>query len=102
MSEWSSKHTLQVYTTFKVDKHDVHWVEQLIFMYLAYCRLYRYPHKQGYQSVYMLKPGDVIQDGQQCAKGDERLVAKNKQIEWFCAPIEEILAVVEPIIKKYG
>jgi len=98
MREWSAKYTLEVYTTFKVE-NDVQYIEALIHLYLTYCRIYRYPNKHGYQSVYKLKPSCVIKDGQENREDDERLVAKNKEIEWFCAPIREILNVVEPIIK---
>lgn len=100
MQEWSAKYTLEVYTTFRVAT-DVYYVESLIHLYLTYCRIYRYPSKRGFQSVYKLKPSVVIQDGQQAEQG-ERVVAKNKQIEWFCEDIEEILKVVKAIIKAKG
>jgi len=96
--EWSTKYPLEVYKTFKIE-NGVQYYESLIHLYLTYCRIYRYPHENGYQSVYKLNPSAVIQDGQQI-KDDERLVAKNKEIEWFCAPIRDILGVIEPIVKK--
>jgi hypothetical protein len=62
--------------------------------------MYRYPNESGtgFHSVYKLS-GEIIQDGQENTDEKERLVAKNKEIEWFCAPLEEILSVVEGILK---
>lgn len=96
MREWSKKYTLVVYNTFKCEQN-VKLAESLIHLYLTYCRMYRYPSKRGYQSVYKLKPNEIIQDGQQCDEG-ERVVAKNKEIEWFCEHIEDISKVVEAVV----
>jgi len=99
LSEWSKIHKLKLYVSYSIKK-GVHQIESLIHLYLAYCRVYRYPSKRGYHSVYKLSK-KVIKDGQEHEEDDEeRLVAKNKEIEWFCAPIDEILHYVEPIVLK--
>lgn len=99
LEEWSKKHRLKLYVSYHIKK-GAHQIESLIHLYLAYCRVYRYPNKRGYHSVYKLSK-KVIKDGQENREDDEeRLVAKNKEIEWFCAPIEEILKFVEPIVGK--
>jgi hypothetical protein len=97
LEEWGEKHKLELAVSYGV-KANVHKTESLIHLYLAYCRLYRTPNAHGFHSVYKVS-GKVIQDGQQNRKDDERLVAKSKEIEWFCAPLKEILATIEGILK---
>jgi hypothetical protein len=99
MKEWSSKYKLEVYAIYKAER-DVVQAESLIHLYLTYCRMYRYPSARGYQSVYKLNPSEVIQDGQQCdPESGERVVAKNKEIEWFCEDVEVVRRVVEAIME---
>ena len=98
LEEWSDKHDLELYASYHVTCN-VHKFESLIHLYLAYCRMYRYPNDRGgFHSVFKLS-GKIIRDGQENEKEDERLVAKNKEIEWFCAPIAEILEIIEGILK---
>lgn len=98
LEEWGEKHSaLELCACFRVNSN-AHQKESLIHLYLAYCRMYRYPNERGFHSVYKLS-GEIIQDGQENTDEKERLVAKNKEIEWFCAPLEEILSVVEGILK---
>lgn len=93
MDEWSEKHNLEVHSEYEIP-YNVQKTEALIHLYLAYCRVYRYPTDQGFHSVYKLS-GEVIEKG-----GLDRAPATRKEIEWFYAPIEEILKYVEPIVNK--
>lgn len=93
MEEWAEKYTLEVYREYEIP-YNVQKTESLIHMYLAYCRVYRYPTAKGFHSVHKLS-GKVVEEG-----GEKRPSAKTKEIEWFHAPIKEILKYVEPITNK--
>lgn len=100
LEEWGEKHSaLELCACFRVNSN-AQRKESLIHLYLAYCRMYRYPYESGtgFHSVYKLS-GEIIEDGQENTDEKERLIAKNKEIEWFCAPLDEILKVVEGILK---
>jgi hypothetical protein len=103
MKEWDDIHKDQGKVKL-IDSHHVEhgidFCERLIHKYLAYCNMHRYPHNKGFHSVWALDPNEVIDDGQQRKEGEERPIAKNKHVEWFCEDITDIRAVVEPIVKK--
>lgn len=98
MEQWAKAHPdLELLSSYFVTCNAQKY-EALIHMYLAYCRLYRYPNAHGFHSVYMLS-GEVIQDGQQNREDDEKPIAKSKEIEWFCAPLKEVIRIIEGILK---
>lgn len=94
--QWSEEHGQEVtiYGEFKV-KRNVRYIERIIHLYLAYCNMHRYPYELKFHSVWMLDPEEIIMDGQQ--NHSERLIAKNKHVEWFCEKIENILDIVKPV-----
>lgn len=93
LEEWASKRPLTLYKSYEI-RYNAQKTEALIHLYLAYCRVYRYSTEQGFHTVHKLT-GKVLEDG-----GEKRPSAKSKEIEWFQAPIDEILRVVEPICAK--
>lgn len=103
LQEWAEEHKQEVvaYETFVVTKN-LDFIEALIHVYLAYCNMHRYPHGKGFHSVLSLH-NKVIKDGQEQQPGDtERLVAKNKHVEWFNERIDVIMKVVTPILEAYA
>lgn len=77
------------------------YVERLIHLYLAYCRMARYPHKTGFHSVWYMDPSVVVNDGQQQEEGDSgRLSPRAKLTEWFSAPLRDILDIIEPLVLR--
>jgi len=101
MNEWATEHKnkkIVLERTFIVKQNHA-FIERVIHLYLAYCRMYRYPHKSGFHSTWYLDPDEIINDGQQLTSTkNHELVARRKHVEWFCAPIEKIYEVIKPII----
>jgi hypothetical protein len=103
MNEWESTHKDRI---IRVDRYVLtknHLLaERLIHLCLDYCRMYRYPSygKDGtyFKSVWK-RTGKVIQDAQ-LAKidKDQRAVAKNKHVEWFCCDKETLDEVVQSVV----
>lgn len=104
MKEWEGTLRCRVLCVkeYKLKKNHA-YCERLIHLYLDYCRMYRYPAeaKKGDKHVLFkskwYRSGEWIDDDQG-REIDERLVAKNKHVEWFCAPLAEILKVVQAIV----
>lgn len=98
MKEWADVHgkstSIVLHDQYQITTCTVDFCERLIHKYLAYCNMYRYKHEKGYHSTWAVN-GKVLQDGQQC---EERLVAKNKNVEWFCADLQAIVQVVKPLV----
>lgn len=82
-------------------------LESLVHLYLNYCRMYRTPYKHPrlktvvYHSVWK-SDGRVICDGQEHGSGKDKraLVAKNKQVEWFCAPLDLIERLCKSLAQR--
>ena len=104
MQQWQDEHKKRRVVLFRqysvqYNKH----VESLIHLYMAYCRMHRYPYKDGFHSVWALDPTEVIEDGQQIPKEDRdkhKTVAMHKHIEWFKCKEAELLQVVEQLCNK--
>jgi len=103
MEEWADEHdtAIVVQCTFVVERN-LEFIEKLIHTYLTYCNLHRTPHKRGLHSVLSLH-GTIMEDGQQHT-GDpkDRMVAKNKFKEWFASSLNDVLAVIIPMVHVYG
>lgn len=105
MKEWDDLHKQHGGANHKVilkDQyqvtHGIDFCERLIHLYLSYCNIHRYPTEKGtYHSVWAMEPRKALNDGQGMKEEGERLVAKNKHIEWFCKDLHEIQAVVKSI-----
>lgn len=63
------------------------FAERLIHLSLAFCRIYRYEHENGYHSVKALS-GKVVEDSQKLEKLGK---GHKKHIEWFNADFEDII-----------
>jgi hypothetical protein len=103
MQEWNKhyggKATLVQKKLYKSDYCE--FMERVIHLYLDYCRMHRYPiHTEDaikFHSIYSAT-GKVIE----AVDEEERLVAKNKNIEFFHAPIKEIKTVIAFIQKSFS
>ncbi len=107
LNEWQKTHKARVLKKceFKVDQ-SVLFIERIVHLYLDHCRMHRTPTADGketlFRSVYSAT-GELIDDDQDKKIGtDERLVAKNKHVEWFNAPITEVKSVIESIVNAFG
>ena len=99
IQQWKDQHPgkkVILYSKTKV-KYQA-FVESLIHLYLSYCRMHRYPYKDGFHSIWALDQDEVIVDGQEIPKGERinhKLVAMHKHIEWFKCDKEEMMEVVD-------
>lgn len=107
LAEWAKTHKARILKkcVFKVEKN-VKLIERIIHLYLDYCRMYRTPTNDNkeklFRSVYKVT-GEIIDDEQNKKIGkDKRLVANNKFVEWFHAPITDIKTVIESVVNVFG
>ena len=100
LSEWSDEHKARIIkmSEYRVE-HSVKLVERLVHLYLDYCRMYRTPCGHGCFLSVLSATGKVIEDKQyEKIKDEGRPAAKNKHVEFFNAPLEDIKAVIEAIV----
>ncbi|MBX9636943.1 MAG: GIY-YIG nuclease family protein [Nitrosomonas sp.] len=109
LKEWENEHKMRILkrAAFKV-KRGTLFVERTIHLYLSYCRMLRCPVDQG-KTMYSVwyESNNPIEDVHfetllDLYDGDEvemrkAMVGKKKHKEWFFAPIEEILHIVNKI-----
>jgi len=75
----------------------VDFAEDVIHLYLSYCRVHRYPFKNGYHSVWALDSYQVINDGQEDTLKTRRFSPYNKQIDWFKCVKGELVEILEMV-----
>lgn len=101
LKQWQEEHKgHRVVLSRKYEVPYNKWAESLIHLYLAYCRMHRYPYGKGFHSVWALDPNEVIQDGQEVPvdqRGKHKIAAMHKHIEWFKCKREEMLEVTDAI-----
>ena len=104
MDQWQAEHNgHRVVLSRKYEVKYNKFAEALIHLYLAYCRMHRYPFEKGFHSVWALDPDEVIEDGQEIPKADRgkhKIVAMHKHIEWFKCKRDEMLDVTDTICEK--
>lgn len=108
LKEWESEHRVRILKKAAIKVKSKHkYIERLIHLYLAYCRMIRMPIKD--EKVLLSKwyadGGKLIEDRhyrellekyETVEKVLEKRAKKHYQ-EWFCAPIETIMQVVEEV-----
>lgn len=111
LKEWETAHKVRILkrASFKV-KTGTAFVERAIHLYLSYCRMLRTPVTEDKKLMYSVwyETNQVIEDVHYDTlllsnmydspkKLQEAMVVKKKHKEWFCAPIEDVLNVVNKI-----
>jgi hypothetical protein len=110
LKEWETHHKVRILkrASFKV-KTGTAFVERTIHLYLSYCRMLRTPVTEDKKLMYSVwyETNQVIEDvhydtlltmyDDSPKKLREAMVVKKKHKEWFCAPIENVLNVVNKI-----
>ncbi len=103
MAEWANVHdTVVILKRSYAVQHSAALREKIIFYYLDHCRIYRYPSDSDKSIMYKdvwSATGKVYKQQQQAVKDSVGFVAKNKHTEWFHAPLNDILDIVERVIK---
>ena len=105
MREWEKTHKDRVIC---VDRflltNNVALAEELIHLYLDYCRMYRSPSESDtdgtlFRSTWF-RSGELIKDAQweKIQSQKERLVASKKHNEWFCCEKKTLDAVVHAVV----
>lgn len=103
LKEWTEKYNNKVKVVQeKLYKSDYcKFMERVIHLYLDYCRMHRYPLETEdsikFHSIYSAT-GKVIE----ALDGEERLVAKDKNTEFFHAPLKEIVKVIAFIEEQFS
>lgn len=104
MRQWSASHRARIglQREYKVTRN-VAFCERLVHRYLDHRRMYRYPADNGCFRSYWAATGEMISDAQSVRiDAEERLVAKNKHVEWFCLSFDEIDALVSAVVRAFG
>ena len=79
-------------------------LESLVHAYLHYCRIYRTPYGERPKKMHSVWASDqstVIDDGQQLDEKQAQahtLVARSKQVEWFCEELRVIKRVIKSLL----
>lgn len=109
LKEWQSSlphHNVQLKKAFYVPGPCVEFVERVVHLYLDHCRLHRYPVLEGRWLISKFSAtGAVVKDEHWTAvqnEAQERVVARRKQVEWFCAPWPAVHDLIVQVIRVFG
>ena len=120
LKEWETEHGVRILKKAAVKVNGKHkYIERLIHLYLAYCRMIRMPIKDEkvmlskWYSLSRRRGAAETIDGMIEDRHYQDLIEKYKTLEavlekrakkhhqeWFCAPIETIMQVVEEVCAK--
>jgi hypothetical protein len=106
LKEWQAEHpnlVLKTKQTWQVKTNSVKFLERLVHNYLDYCRMHRYvigARQDALYSVWAVSGLPV--PGEPAKPEDERLVARSKMVEWFCAPWTEVHTLMDALVKLYS